>query len=182
MQNLRQDIRIFQDTKDNKTTIVCWGLSKATKEKLVSILLGDIQAVETISGVNNIAPDYGRDVQDTSYMQPVVPTPVIDDDLKNLPVEQQISELIKRYHANPSLQIAQTVKALIPQLYDANENTMRFVLYEIRNLSTHTIDDLCDQMGVKHTPGLTDRDQCVQTALVNAPKETLNAALRKIAE
>ena len=57
MRNIKEEIRLFQDAKENKTTIIIWNMSEQTKKKLAELLLNDLQTVETVTGVESTQPD-----------------------------------------------------------------------------------------------------------------------------
>lgn len=177
MKNLRQDIRIFQDAQDNKTTIVCWNLSKQTKEKLFQILLEDVQTVETITGVTNTPPDLSNEVKNTASMTPV---DALDAAIAGKAIDQQAIILCSMYEKNNDPAIPAKIKSLMPTVYESHPDTIRNVLYALRNMSGSTLDSLADQMGYGNTQGRPDRDQVLVQVLGATREDMLPVVLKAI--
>lgn len=176
MQALKEDIKIFQDPKNNRLTIVCYNLTAQTKHKLVDTLLGDISAVETVEDVEVPAPDMSPEIQDTDQMEPVNPK------LTGTALVTEITKLAGRYVNEPSAQIIQQIKNMITTSYDEDENTLRGILYSMRNLSQRIINLFVEQMGygsVSEAP-TEERDAKIIEALSAASKETLITTLRAL--
>ena len=197
--NLRQDIQLYED--EGKTTIVCWGLSEQTKVQLATILLGDVQAVEEITGVEYTSPDFGNDVPSVSGMKQVLPagvtpaqpvqtpaqisapapaqTPDFMADIINLDIPSQIDALCARYGSQNSqqvnMQIAMKIKELSAQVYDMDENSLRMVLFALRNLAPNSINQMVNAMQI--TEPINNRDQLIIKALGMASRDTLRDTL-----
>ena len=68
---LKEEFAIYQDTKNNKTTIVVRNMSKKTFDALTQLLLGDIKTVNSISGLEEVASKEPALTDDVSNMQQV---------------------------------------------------------------------------------------------------------------
>lgn len=175
MKDLKQDIRIFQDAKDNKTTIVIWNMSAKTKQKLAELLLGDVQAIETVAGVKNTSPDFGDDVPETANMQDI--TAILQGKTPAGQIEY-LQECYKRERNKTYLQQIRDIAINVAASED--DQAIRAVLYALKDMSAHVLNNLADQMGAKIEASDPAREQKIATTLANASHDTLVTALKAI--
>lgn len=69
---LKEKIGIYQDSTNNKTTIVIYNMSKKTREQIATLLLGDLKVVETVSGLTEVPHEDAYMNPDITGMEPVV--------------------------------------------------------------------------------------------------------------
>ena len=69
---LKEEIGIYQDKKNDKTTIVIRHMSYKTREALAKYLLGDLSAVEEVTGLEEVGHDMSHVAPETNGMEPVV--------------------------------------------------------------------------------------------------------------
>ena len=91
---LKEEFAIYQDNKNNKTTIVIRNMSEKTFSKLTKLLLGDVKTVESISGLEEVAS----------------PEQTLTDDVTGM---TQITEPV--YDQAPSMADAENMDLYYPQ-------------------------------------------------------------------
>ncbi len=171
---IKEDIRIFQDAKNNKTTIVIWNMSEATKLKLAQLLLGDLKSVEQIEGITSTEPDMSAEVQSVDNM-----TQIFEP---GLPASQIIMKLCSDYANTKDKNILIQIRANITGVYDEDEQQIKAVLFALKDMSSSTLDLLVEQMGFGISKDNPNRDQMIAQALAICPKETLITVLHKIVD
>lgn len=156
---LKEEISIFQDPKNNKTTIVIRNMKKSTRDAIGRLLLGDLKA-EEVTGLEEIrkeAPDMNTDV---SNMEPVqstadfMPDPeTTDPNLVKSEYTEKMQELWLNYNdEHPEILLQQFLsKALYSQireeriaagteagnllrLFAENRRKIQYLLWGIRNI------------------------------------------------
>lgn len=88
---LKEKIGIYQDSTNNKTTIVIYNMSKKTREQIATLLLGDLKTVETVSGLTEVPHEDTYMNPDITGMEPVV-------------LQQPAAPVIKTPSTTPSIQ------------------------------------------------------------------------------
>lgn len=73
---LKEEFAIYQDQKNNKTTIVIRNMSQKTFSKITELLLGDIKTAETISGLEEVVPKEKILTDKTDGMEQITSIPV----------------------------------------------------------------------------------------------------------
>ena len=171
---IKEDIRIFQDTKNNKTTVVIWNMSETTKQKLAQLLLGDLKSVEQIEGITSTEPDMSAEVQSTENMAQIFKPGV--------PASQIVMQLCSDYANTKDKNIPAQIRANITGVCDEDEQQIKAVLFALKDMSGRTLDLLVEQMGLGISKDNPSRDQMIAQALAICPKETLITALHKIVD
>lgn len=175
MKNLREDIRIFQDAKNNKTTIVCFNLSEKTKQKLIMDLFGDLETVETVEDITCTEPDLSPQVASTEDMMQLQD---LNELIKGLNAPRAIITLADFYQTSKQIDVPNKIRELIPLIYDADDNTIRAVLFSLRNMSSGLVDAFVQQMSCANAE--ESRDTCVGKAISMACRDTLLDVLHQI--
>ncbi len=172
MKNLKEEIRLFQDAKDNKTTIIIWNMSDKTKKKLAELLLGDLQCVETVEGVESTKPDL-----DTAQLKDNDPsTEMIESFVNRLPanlIERMniLAKVILTGGPQISRQLArQTCEDALHG--SVEDNVLRGILYAARDFWDDKAQNLIQALGYSNNAGL-DNEKKLQMALTDADRNTL---------
>ncbi|MBQ7430218.1 hypothetical protein [Butyrivibrio sp.] len=177
MKNIKEDIRIFQDAKTNKLTIVCYNLSSKTKAKLIDALLGDIEAVETVENVISTVPDLNEQQVNTEGMIPAID---LDQLITGKSPALAVAELAKAYETTKQANIPAKIKELLPQVQSADDNSIRGVLYQLRNMSSSVIDNFAASFGYDISAHPEERDNYIIEALKSACRDTLQDTLQQM--
>ena len=74
---LKEEFAIYQDNKNNKTTIVIRNMSEKTFSKLTKLLLGDVKTVQSISGLEEVTSPEQKLTDDVTGMTQIT-EPVYD--------------------------------------------------------------------------------------------------------
>ncbi|MBQ6857737.1 MAG: hypothetical protein IJO13_11630 [Lachnospiraceae bacterium] len=89
--NLKEQIGIYQDSANKKTTIVIYNMTQKTRDKIATLLLGDLKVVEEITGLKEVSRDDSCISPDLTGMTPVEVKSNTRPEIPEMPAEKEIS-------------------------------------------------------------------------------------------
>ncbi|ADL36272.1 hypothetical protein bpr_II335 (plasmid) [Butyrivibrio proteoclasticus B316] len=181
MRNIKEEIRLFQDAKENKTTIIIWNMSEQTKKKLAELLLNDLQTVETVTGVESTQPD----LSNAQFKNVDANTETIESFMARLPEKPaEKMTFLAKCMLGDGPEIARDVakevceEALCSEDIKADDN-LRGILYALREFWQDGAQKLVQNLGFANNSTLTDDKKLVE-ALRNADRDTLEVLVRSL--
>lgn len=199
---LKEEISMFQDAKNNKTTIVIRNMKKSTRDAIGKLLLGDLKA-EEITGLEEIRKEDPVMSSDVSEMEPVLspadlmPEPETSDTQK---IESEYAAAMQALWVNyneehPEILLQQFLSRMLGSkvkeeriaagteagnllnMFVENRRVIQYLLWGIRNLTSfaEVAKSLIRQKGCGDglAVGTQQYDNCLLEALQRLTDEEI---------
>lgn len=207
---LKEEISMFQDAKNNKTTIVIRNMKKSTRDAIGKLLLGDLKA-EEITGLEEIRKEDPVMNSDVNEMEPVLspadlmPEPETPDTKK---IESEYAATMQALWVNyneehPEILLQQFLSRMLGSkvkeeriaagteagnllnMFVENRRVIQYLLWGIRNLApfAEVAKSLIRQKGCGDglVVGTQQYDNCLLEALQGLTDEELRILVQATA-